>query len=301
MSLNIVNRLQTIADNDNVSFTNDWPSEYFVNNLNQSFFYIVKNDYNSLNIVRFEYSKNDDGCFKGENPNFCIPSIFPIINNYNYNKNRYLVENIPDFVLSPENIEKIEVLKKDGKFFDNKHIKNLKDLQVPETYKACNFDSENFVTDCITYNKSDDSLLYSEKLDRRYNKAGIDSIYRYTKTSATGKILETYNYTTGVHVIYDNNGEVETYSHVSDDEFCYYTKFLPDLYIDTVFKKDGDGNVIKELLYDRNHKLLRAYSASYNDNKISEIKVNDYINGVDWSIIPIPPDKNSEIPFKIRF
>ena len=58
MSLNIVNRLQTIADNDNVSFSKDWPSEAFVSNPNKSFFYIVKNDFNSLELVRFEYSKN---------------------------------------------------------------------------------------------------------------------------------------------------------------------------------------------------------------------------------------------------
>ena len=88
MSLNIVNRLQTIADNDNVSFSKDWPSEAFVSNPNKSFFYIVKNDFNSLELVRFEYSKNDENCFTGENPDFCVPKISPIISKYSYNKNR---------------------------------------------------------------------------------------------------------------------------------------------------------------------------------------------------------------------
>lgn len=302
MSLNIVNRLQTIADNDNVSFSKDWPSEAFVSNPNKSFFYIVKNDFNSLELVRFEYSKNDENCFTGENPDFCVPKISPIMSKYSYNKNRYLVENTPDFVNAPTNLEKLEVLIKDGKFFDNKYSQILSDEENGETYKSCNFDSDGLVTDCMTYDKNDDSLLYVESLERRINKTGLDGIYKYVKISADGDLLEEYYYSTGVHTVYNKDGQVEAYSQVNEDKFCYYTTSLPDLYIDTVFEKDEAGNVVKEKLFDRNHKLLREYSAKYDENNnISDIKVNDYINGVDWSILPIRATQTANLPFKIRF
>ena len=77
---------------------------------------------------------------------------------------------------------------------------------------------------------------------------------------------------------------------------------MPDLYIDTIFKKDADGKITKEMLYDRNHKLYREYSAKYDENNdISAIKVNDYVNGVDWSIAPISVKEAANLPFKIRF
>lgn len=301
MSLNIVNKLQTIADNDNVSFSNDWPSEFFNDGFDKSFFYIVKNDFNSLELVRFAYSKEDVNCFTGENPSFCIPKISPIINKYSYNKNRYFVENIPDFVNAPTNVEQLEVLVKNGKFFDNKYFKTLSDNDG-ETYKSCNFDADGLVTDCMTYDKSDDSLLSVETLERRFNKSGLDSIYKYVKTSADGEKLEDYYYSTGVHNIYDKDGNIETFSKITDNEFCYYTNTLPDLYIDTIFKKDADGKITKEMLYDRNHKLYREYSAKYDENNdISAIKVNDYVNGVDWSIAPISVKETANLPFKIRF
>ena len=127
-------------------------------------------------------------------------------------------------------------------------------------------------------------------------------IYKYVKNSADGDLLEEYYYSTGVHTVYDKDGHFEEYSQVNEDKFCYYTTSLPDLYIDTVFEKDEAGNVVKEKLFDRNHKLLREYSAKYDENNnISDIKVNDYINGVDWSILPIRATQTANLPFKIRF
>ena len=208
----------------------------------------------------------------------------------------------PNFVNAPTNLEKLEVLIKDGKFFDNKYSQILSDEENGETYKSCNFDSDGLVTDCMTYDKNDDSLLYVESLERRINKTGLDGIYKYVKNSADGDLLEEYYYSTGVHTVYDKDGQVEAYSQVNEDKFCYYTTSLPDLYIDTVFEKDEAGNVVKEKLFDRNHKLLREYSAKYDENNnISDIKVNDYINGVDWSILPIRATQTANLPFKIRF
>lgn len=302
MSLNIINKLQAIADNDGITFSNDWPDEYFSDNNNYSFIYYADNGNKTLEMIKFDYSKGGKNCFTGENPDFCIPNVKPVINRFSYD-NSFIAETIPDFAGNSNAVEKLEVLVKDGKFFDNRYITKLPETNDDENiYKTCSYDDTGTVTVCTTYSKTDDERLYTETLERRKNASGKDKIYKYIKISAGGNLSEEYFYENGTRIIYDSDGKIKTYFRVTEDNFKYYTSALPELYIDTKFTKDKSGNITEEKLYDRNCKLVRSYSAKYNeDNSIFEIKVNDCIMGQNWSIKPIGLYDEVKLPFKIRF
>lgn len=302
MSLNIINKLQAIADNDDIVFPNAFPKEYFDNNKNSSYLYVTKNNYNSAEVIKFDYSRNNTECFTGENPDFCLPKIEPVISKYSFGK-RFIVENTPHFVNSPDDTEKMEIIVKDGEYIDRKYITKLTPPTEPETYKSCIYDDAGYVTSCMSYTKDKDELVYTEQLERRRNSSDKNDIYKYIKTSPDGKKIEEYYYTSSKHIFYDDEEDIQTFSQVNDNLFKYYTKKLPDLYIETVFIRDNKGNIISEQLYDRNHRLIRDYKATYKENEkntISNIKVNDYVNTIEWDILPIGLTDISNHPFKIR-
>ena len=82
----------------------------------------------------------------------------------------------------------------------------------------------------------------------------------------------------------------------------YLDIFKTQLFINVEFNKDSDGKILAELHYDRNHKLMRKYSAEYNSNgEISKIHVEDVPNFASWDIIPIRVTKTKEQAFSIRY
>lgn len=304
MSLNIINKLQATADNDGISFAKDWPDEYFSGNGNKnSYIYLAKNGNGTLDIISFDIRQNDDNCFTGENPDFCLPVVEPVIHRFSYNNNSFFDEIIPDFVNSPYESEKTEVLTKDGKFFDNRYINKLKTAKISnDTYKSCNYSDNNSLQDCMTYKKETDELLYTETLEYRKNSSGGEEPYKYVKTSADGNLLDEYNYSKGSRTIYDSEGHVKYHYQITNDKFVYSASELPELYIEDKLVKNADGIITGEMLYDKNHKLIRSYKAKYKpDTTISEIMVNDYVTGKNWSIAPIGINEEINLPFKIRF
>jgi len=303
MSLNIINKLQATADNDGVSFAKDWPDEYFSGNDKiTSYIYLAKNGNGTLDVISFDITQNHDSCFSGENPDFCLPVVKPVIHRFTFNNGFFFDEIIPDFVNNPYDSEKTEVLTKDGKFFDNRYVKKLKKTIPDNTYKSCNYNDEGVLSVCMSYNKETDELLYTEALEYRKNSSGGEDVYKYVKTSADGNLLDEYNYSKGSRTIYDSEGNVKYHYQITDDKFVYFASELPELYIENRFVKNTDGIVTGEMLYDRNHKLIRSYTAKYKpDTSISEIMVNDYITGKNWSIAPIGINDETNVPFKIRF
>lgn len=74
------------------------------------------------------------------------------------------------------------------------------------------------------------------------------------------------------------------------------------MFIDVEFLKDENGQILEEKHYDRNHKLMRKYSATYDENGlISKIHVVDVPNFAQWDIIPIRVSKVKEPNFAIRY
>ncbi len=301
MSLNFINKLQATADNDGISFASQWPEEYFDNSDKNSYLYVIPNNENdTLELVMFNIAKTGSDCFKGESPDFCIPAVSPTIEKYSY-KNRFIAEITPDFIDNRNDFTKSEILTKDGKYFDTKNIIKLKATPNANTYKTCTFDKNDKVEKCQTFNKETNELVYTEKLDRKPNLPETENIYRYIKYSADGNKMEEFYYSNGRHIIYDKNGEIKRFAQYNKDKFKFYDTELPDLYIETVFVRDDKDRVIEEQNYDRNHRIVRHYQASYkDDNTIDNIVVKDSMNSAEWTILPIGINDIVNLPFKIR-
>lgn len=301
MSLTFINKLQATADNDGITFASQWPDEYFDSSNKYSYMYVVANNENdTLELVMFNISQTKDNCFKGDSPNFCIPTISPSIEKYSY-KNRFLAEITPDFIENRNNFQKSEILTKDGKYFDTKNLTLLKKAPETETYTECSYDKNGNVEKCQTFNKESDELVYTEKLDRKPNLPEVENIYRYIKYSADENKMEEYYYSNGKHIFYDKDGEVKRFIQYNNDKFKFYDTELPDLYIETVFVRDDKGRVVEEQIYDRNHRVVRNYQASYKeDNTIDNIVVKDSMNNAEWTILPIGINDIVNLPFKIR-
>lgn len=299
MNIEFINKLQATADNDGISFSANWPNEYFETNKKQAYLYIAQNGINTLELIMFNINRNNENCFTGENPSFCIPEISPEIEKYSY-QNRLTKEWIPNFIDNENNIAKSEILTKDGKYFDTKNITLLKQPTPDNIYKSCTYDNDGFVEECKTYTKRHDELKYIEKLDRKPNISN-NHIYHYIKTTPEGNKIEEYYYSSGKHIKYSQNGKIEKFCQLNNDKFKFYDKNIPDLYLETYFIRDENGNVTEERIYDRNHRLVRNYNATYKDDEtISTIAVNDFINNAKWTIRPIGIDDIVYIPFRIR-
>jgi len=301
MTLNFINKLQATADNDGLTFSSLWPDEYFYNDGRLAYLYVVANNSDdSLELVLFNINKNNEECFKGENPNFCIPNISPVIEKFDYGK-RFIMERTPNFIDNMNETEKMEVLVKDGVYFDTKYITRLKPAVVEETYQKCNFNDDGTVEKCQTFNKKNDDLIYTEELYRKQDLSDNNHVYKYTKYSHDGNKIEEYFYSSGKHIRYSKDGEIKTFSQFNEDKFKFYDTDLPDLYVETIFIRDDKGRVIEEQVYDRNHKLVRDYKAVYKkEDLIDKIIVNDFINSAGWTILPIGINDIVNLPFKIR-
>lgn len=303
--LDVINRLSAIADNDGIVFSKFWPEEYFTKKNELSYIYLVKNEKSVTDIIKFDYPLvNKENCRTKENPEFCIPTIKPRMESYIYNE-RLLAENTPDFLSKPQQKEMLEVLLKDGKYFDTMNLKSIEDDNQPEIYRECDFD-KGFLTGCRTYDKNSEDLLYSEEIvlkeplqEGEVNP--LDKALKYVKYDADGNKIEEYVFSNGKHTFYDTNGNLVALEQFNDSKFKYMNKKYPNLYIDVEFKKDDAGRVTEESHYDINHKLMRKYSAYYDGDKIVNIHVDDLLNFASWDIKPISVSLIKDQLFAIRF
>ncbi len=305
--LNVINKLQAIADNDGVGFTNDWPQDAFEENNYLSYIYLLKNEPSSLDIIKFDIPKPIDtnNCYTKENPEFCIQRIYPNTTSYIYNE-RLIINKTPDFINKPNEQEISEILVKDNKYFDTKPIKFIKNdnSSEEETYRDCSFDDFGYLSSCRTLNKNTDDLLYTEELIRKDETAEAyddftDNLYKYVKYDSDGDKVEEYFYANNKHLYYNKKGEIIEFIQYTPKKFKYYNTKLPDLYIDLEITKDEFGRSTEEKLFDKNHKVIRKYTADYDNEEISEIHVDDILNGEEWSILPIK-NKNTKNELTIR-
>ncbi|MBQ8459667.1 hypothetical protein IJ541_06155 [bacterium] len=298
---NVINRLQAIADNDNIEFSKLWPYEYFYNDGINTFIYAAGNEDASLELVKFDLNAMHDECFDISYPDFCIPKISPTMISYIYNE-RLVVDNTPDFVNAPKSNEVFEILLKGDNHFDKKMIKFIDNTTSENIKKECEVDSADKIKNCKTYDEDSKELLYTENLVLKdsFQSVTPENIVKYIKYDANNKKIEQYVYETGKHTFYNPKGEITAQYQIKDGKFKYYDNKLPELYIDMEYIKDDDGNVIEEKYYDRNQRIMRKYTAEYSNGEISKIHVYDIFNQADWEIIPIAKKEIQKPEFEIR-
>lgn len=288
MEITPINKLQAIADNDGVEFSRFWPREFFMQDGKLAFFYLLKNEQNSLDIIKFDISLNIDDCLDYDNEmDCCIPKIFPNITSYVYNE-RLIVNEIPDFINFPKENVVSELVIKDNKYIGENRLQDNVSPKLRNTKTTCKTDNTLNTKSCKTTNNLNE-VVYEENLVLKNPKEKLtpDNIYKYIKTDASGKKLEEYEYTNGKHTIYDKNGEIQQLFQINNDKFRYYNKKLPDLYIDLDLVRDINGRVIEEIYRDRNKKIVRKYQADYEHGDIKTIHVFDMYTQKDWYIKPI--------------
>lgn len=300
--IDVINQLSAIADNDDVVFSKIWPKEYFKDKNVTSYIYLTKNDGNSLDIIKFDIPKNTENCMTKDNPEFCIPKVIPSIDTFIFDE-RLLYERTPNFITSPTQKEILEILLKDSKYFDTMKIKSLPSISKPPVSRKCDFVG-NLMTKCQTFEKDSEVLISTEEVLFKTPVTELDEnpmakALKYVKYDSSGKKVEEYVYSTSKHTFFDENGKIISQEQINDSTFEYMNN---DLFINVEFNKDSDGKILTELHYDRNHKLMRKYSAEYNSNgEISKIHVEDVPNFASWDIIPIRVTKTKEQAFSIRY
>lgn len=300
--IDVINQLSAIADNDDVVFSKIWPKEYFKDKGVTSYIYLTKNDGNSLDIIKFDIPKKTENCMTKDNPEFCIPKVTPSIDTFIFDE-RLLYEHTPNFIASPNQKEILEILLKDSKYFDTMKIKSLPKAPENSVSRKCDF-SGNLMTKCQTFEKDTENLISTEEIIFKTPVAELDEnpmskALKYVKYNSDGKKVEEYVYSTSKHTFFDENGKIISQEQINDSTFEYMNN---DLFIDVEFQKDSDGKILSESHFDRNHKLMRKYTAEYNSNgEISKIHVEDVPNFASWDIIPIRVTKTKEQAFSIRY
>ena len=300
--LDVINKIQAVADNDDVEFSKVWPSDFFYNDGGDSYIYLAKNDGNSFDIIRFYFEPRHDACeIEESNSDFCIPKMTPILTTYSYN-DRLIVNNTPDFVKYPKEKEIYEVLVKDNKYFDSKIIKSNVTPKGNDVIKECSIIEKGNAKVCKALDKETNELVYSEHLILKDLNAplSLDNVLKYVKYDNNTNKIEEYVYSTGKHTSYNEKGELVELYQWNGNQFRYYNQKLPDLYIDLEIIKDASGRPVEEIYRDRNKKAIRRYTADYEYGRISKIHVYDLYNNADWEIVPISTQPISIQDFEIR-
>ena len=300
--LDVINKIQAIADNDDAEFTKAWPSDYFYNDGGDSYVYLAKNDGNSFDIIKFYFEPQHDECLiEEENSDFCVPKMTPSITSYSYG-DRLIVNNTPNFVSYPKEKEIYEVIVKDNKFIDTRIIKSNVTPKENNIKKECKLEKNGNAKVCKALDADTNELLYSEHLILKDFRAPLsyDNVLKYVKYDADTNKIEEYVYSTGKHTAYNQKGEIIELYQWNGNKFKYYNQKLPDLYIDLDIVRDANGRPVEEIYKDRNQKAIRRYTADYEYGKISKIHVYDLFNKADWEIIPISTQPISLQSFEIR-
>ena len=300
-----INNLQAIADNDNVQFSTQWPSEYFSNDGVYSYVYLAKNDVDSLDIIKFDVDISGiDECGLAEKtPEFCIPKVNPIFLSYVYNE-RLIVHYTPNFIENPEEKAVFELVLRDGKYLGNKLITNTIEPKNKDVNYDCSLTAAGKSKICKATDPETNATLYTEHLLLKDVEKPVskDNVFKYVKYNAIGKKVEEYTYSNGKHVFYDDEGEISQLFQVNAEKFRYYNKKLPDLYIDIDFIRDINDRVVEEIYKDRNQKVMRRYVADYEHGEIKDIHVYDIFSKADWYIKPIGTQAYISSPtFSIRY
>ena len=300
--IDVINQLSAIADNDDVVFSKIWPKEYFKENGLTSYIYLTKNDGNSLDIIKFDVSKSPENCMTKDNPEFCIPKVEPSIDTFIFDE-RLLYEHTPNFITNSNQKEILEILLKDSKYFDTMKIKSLPKTEENPVTRKCDFVG-NFMTKCQTFEEGSDDLISTEEVlfktpITEQDENPMSKALKYVKYNSQGQKVEEYVYSSAKHSFFDETGKLTSQEQINNSIFKYMNH---DLYIDVEFKKNSEGKVLEESHFDRNHKLMRKYSAEYDSNgEISKIHVEDIPNFASWDIIPIQVTKTKEQAFSIRY
>jgi len=300
--LNIINKIQATAENDNVVFSKRWPKQAFNNEGIKSYIYVTDNGEDSLDIIKFDFKDNEEECFGSDNPNFCIPNVIPNIVSFAYNE-RMIKEYTPDFINTPDEKTVSEVLMKNGEYFDTKLIRNTIKPVEESIQRTCVFDElTGVLTNCTIQDIDSEAVLYTEKVILKNPKEPIsaENLVKYMKFDADGNKIEEYIYSSGKHIFYNKKGEVIELCQLNEDKFKYFNNKLPDLYIDVDFIKDDNGRVVEEKSYDRNHKIVRRYTAEYLGDSLYKIHVYDLFNGANWEMLPSGVKTTPSPAFSIR-
>ena len=300
-----INNLQAIADNDNVQFSTQWPSEYFSNDGVYSYVYLARNDVDSLDIIKFDVDiSGSDNCGLGEKiPEFCVPKVSPIYLSYVYNE-RLIVHYTPDFINTPEENAVFELIMRDGVYMGNKLITNTITPKEQGVNHDCSQIAPGKEKICKATDPETNTTLYTEQLLLKDPEKPVtkDNLFKYVKYNAIGKKIEEYTYSNGKHVFYDEDGDITQLYQVNAEKFRFFSKKLPDLYIDIDFVRDINDRVVEEIYKDRNQKVMRRYVAEYEHGDIKNIHVFDSFNKADWYINPIgSQDITSSPAFSIRY
>lgn len=302
--LNVINKLSSIADNDDVVFSKIWPRDYFVSKDNLSYIFITNNQLNDMELVKFDYPVTSGECFTENNPDFCVPKFQPKLERYIYGQ-RFMTEIYPNFILNPKQKEVSEILVKDSKYFDTLNVKKLENNTDNNVYKDNVFE-HGFLTKSRTYDKDTDELISTEEILLREplvegDKNILDKAIKYVKYDAEGNKIEEYIYSNNKHSFFDEEGNLIGFEQFNNTSLKYMNTKAPEIYIDVDFKFDENGKLIEELHYDENHKLMRKYIAKYEDDELSLIKVQDVFNFKNWEIEPIREIQLKNYGFSIRY
>jgi hypothetical protein len=300
-----INNLQAIADNDTIRFSSQWPSEYFSNDGVYSYVYLAKNDVDSLDIIKFDVDiSGSDSCGLAEKvPEFCVPKVSPIYLSYVYNE-RLIVHYTPNFIDNPEENAVFELVVKDGRYLGNKLITNTIIPKEKAENHDCSLIAPGKAKICKATDPETNTPLYTEHLILKDPEKPVtkDNVFKYVKYNNLGKKVEEYTYSNGKHVFYDDNGEIVQLYQVNAEKFRFFSKKMPDLYIDIDFVRDINDRVVEEIYKDRNQKVMRRYVAEYEHGDIKNIHVFDTFNKADWYVTPIGNQALISSPsFPIRY
>ena len=294
-NLDVINHIQSIAENADVKFTKLWPNEYFIDNTASSYIYYAKNDAESLDIIKFDVF-TQKSC---DVSNFweCVPKIIPNIASYRYNE-RLIADYTPNFIDKPEEHTTVEIIEKENKYLGTIKISSNVNNDTENTEKSCTKPESSVARICTARDENTGSILYTEELLLKNPKLGanFDNFLKYIKYDVYGKKLEEYNYSHGKHTIYNQKGEIKEQLQWNEDKFVYMNSKLPDLYIDLTIIRDSNGRPIEEIYSDRNKKAVRKYKAEYYDNKITKIYVYDLFNGINYEVKPVKMCPKVDLP-----
>lgn len=297
-NLVLINRLQAVAEYNDLQFTKLWPSEYFSNDGKLTFFYYGENEGDSLDIIKFDVLLKDKNC---EHPYFCRPVIIADKVSYRYEE-RMIRDYIPDFINYPKNHVVSEILLDENSGFEVRELLSNLPEEKKATLPVCHT-GNNGVTKVCTVNDADGQLLYREEIFAKNPAKPLqgDNLLKYIKYDAFGRKIMEYVYSKNKLTSYDENGEVTEEFRLTEDSFLYYNSKLPSLYIDLSVKRNEQGYPVEETYYERGAIPVRKYLGVYKDNVLEKVFVYDMFKKDAYEVIPFPIQNVSAPKFKIRY
>ena len=296
-----INMLQSVAEYNNLKFTQLWPGDYFNNKSVLTYFYYGSNEGASLDLIKFDIDNKWNDCDPVSDEDYCIPKVIPNKVSYRYNE-RLIADVTPNFLDYPQQHVLSEVLEIDGSYYDTVKINSNVSKPAKEyTALNCIRGKAEVIKSCKALD-SNGQIMYSEELFlKNFNKpATIDNMFKYVKRDAFGRKIEEYNYSTNKHTFYGEDGSIIAQIQLTDNSFLFYNNKLPNLYIDLKIIRDEQGRPLEEIYNERGAIPVRKYVATYKDNEIDNIYVYDFYNYKNYKVIPISKQFIEPPKFQIR-